>query len=118
MLAATDALVGFLAYDRLQSRIDDGDRFRVETGEDVRAMRSAALEAIRTGLEESSRPALVRSVLADAAWRVLHADDELARHHSNVRPRGLHDSIRRYVTATVRAKSVPTACEQVVDALE
>ncbi len=118
VLAATDALVGFLAYDRLQSRIDDGDRFRVETGEDVRAMRSAALEAIRTGLEESSRPALVRSVLADAAWRVLHADDELARHHSNVRPRGLHDSIRRYVTATVRAKSVPTACEQVVDALE
>ena len=118
VLAVTDALVGVLAYDRLQDRIDDGDRFRVETGEDVRAMRSAALEAIRTGLEESTRPALVRSVLADAAWRVVHADDELAWHHRNVQPRQLHGSIRRYVTATVRAESVPTACEQVVDALE
>ena len=118
VLAATDALVGLLAYDRLRDRIDDGDRFRVETGDDVRAMRSAALEAIRTGLEESPRPALVREVLVDAAWRVVHADDALARHHSSVRPERLHDSIRRYVTATVRARSVPIACEQVVDALE
>ena len=118
VLAATDALVGVLAYDRLQSRIDDGDRFQVETGEDVRAMRSGALEAIRTGLEESPRPALVRGVLADAAWRVVHADDELARHHSSVRPGRLHGLIRRYVTATVRARSVPTACKEVVDALK
>lgn len=118
VLAATDALVGLLAYDRLQSRIDDGDRFRIETGDDVRAMRSEALEAIRAGLEESPRPALVRGALADAAWRVVHADDELARQHSSVRPRRLHDPIRRYVTATVRARSVPTACEQVVDTLE
>jgi hypothetical protein len=116
--SATGALVDILAYDRLRDRIDEGERFRAETGEDVRAIRSEALSAIRTGLEESPRPALVRGALADAAWLVVHADDELARQHSNVRPAGLDDTIRRYVTATLRARNAPAACREVLDTLE
>lgn len=118
VMESVDALVGHLAYDRISGRVEDGERFRVETGEDVRRVRSEALSAVRTGLEESPRPALVRGVLADAAWLVVHADDELARYRSGVRPARLDSPIRRYVTATARARSAPAACREVVDALE
>jgi hypothetical protein len=118
VLGSVGAFVDLLAYDRINGRIEDGEDFGVETGDDVRTTRSEALEAIRAGLKESPRPALVRSVLADAAWLVVHADDELARRRRSVRPANLNGTIRRYVTATARARSAPAACREVVNALD
>lgn len=118
--AVTDAvagLAGFGAYDRLRERIEDGERFEVETGADVREFRSAAVESVSAALEASPRPTLARRVLADAARSIAYGDDELARYRGSVRPGRLDDPIRRYVTATVRARSVPGACEDVIEAL-
>jgi hypothetical protein len=118
VLAATETLTDFLAYDRIDSRIKDGERFAAETGEDVRAARSAAIEAIQRALAESVRPTLVRGILADAARQVSYADTELSRYRRSVRPSRLNDSLRRYAAATARARSVPTVCQQVVETLE
>lgn len=117
VLAATEGLTDCLAYDRVRNQIEDGERFGVETGADVRTVRSEAIEAIQTALEESPRPELARGILADAATLVTYADDELARYRNSVRSTRLDDSIRRYITATMRARSVPTACQQVLEEL-
>lgn len=115
---ATAALAARLAYDRLLDRIDDGERFRAESGADVRERRAAALASIRTALEGSPSPDLARKPLASAARLVTYGDDELARYRRSVRPARLDSPIRRYVTATLRARSVPAACERVLEALE
>lgn len=118
LLAATEGLTDALAYDRLEDRIEGGERFGVEDASGVETARSAALEAIRTALAESPRPELVRPVLADAATTVRFADEQLAGFHGDVRLTQLDHPIRRYTTATLRARSVSTACRQVIDALE
>lgn len=118
VLAATAGLTDFLARDRLRDRIDDGERFRVEAIADVREARSAALEAVRTVLEQSPRPGLARPVLADAAAAVTYADADLARFRGEVRLSRLDDPVREYTTAALRARSVSTACRRVIDALE
>lgn len=116
--AAMEGLTHFLAYDRIQSRIEDGERFRAETAADIRTARSEAIESIRTALEDSPRSELSRGVLADAATLVMYADDELARYSNSVSPARLNNPIRRYITATVQARSAPTACQEVLEALE
>ncbi|MBV0903016.1 hypothetical protein [Haloarcula salina] len=117
VLAATRGLTDFSAYDSVRERIEDGERFRVEDAAGVRAVRSEALDAIRTALDESPRPGLARPVLADAATSVAFTDDALARYRGAVRPERLDDEIRRYTTAAARARSVPAACRRVLDAL-
>jgi len=115
---ATAALVAFLAYDRLLERIEAGERFRAESGSDVRERRSTAIASIRAALEDAPSPELAREPLADAARIVTYGDDELARYRRRVRPARLDAPIRRYVTATLRARSVPAACERVLEALD
>ena len=114
---AMAAITAFLARDRLLDRIEDGEQFRAESGSDVRERRSAALESIQTALEDSPSPELARDPLANAARLVTYGDDEVARYRRRVRPTRLDNPIRRYVTATLRARSVPGACERVVETL-
>ncbi|NEU59133.1 hypothetical protein [Halorussus sp. MSC15.2] len=118
VLAATGGLTDFLAYERIRDRIESGEQFGVQNAADVRSVRSQAIEAIRTALEESPRPELVRPILADAAARVAYADERLARHQGEVRLAQLEDPVRGYITATVRARSTPSACRRVLNALE
>lgn len=117
VVEAVAGLADFGAYDRLRGRIEDGERFEVEAGADVREFRSAAIESVSAALEASPRPTLARRVLADAARSIAYGDDEVARYRGSVRPNRLDDPVRRYVAATVRARSVPAACEDVIDAL-
>jgi hypothetical protein len=118
VLAATAGLTDFLAYDRIRDRIESGEQFGVQNAADVRTVRSQAIEAIQTALKESPRPELVRPILADAAAQVAYADEELARYRGEVRLAQLEDPVRRYITATVRARSTPSACRHVLGVLE
>jgi len=117
VLAATEGLVEVGAFGRFQERVDDGETFGAEETADVHEGRNEALDAIRTALSESPRPALARPVLADAAMTVAWADESLGRFHGEVGLRRLDDPVQKYTTATLRARSVPDAVEQVVDAL-
>lgn len=118
VLVGVEGLTDFLAYDRILGRIEDGEQFGIEAAADVHEARERAVDAIRTSLEESPRSELARPVLADAAVAVTAADEELARLRGDVRPTRLHDPVRRYIAATARARSVPTATQQVLDALD
>lgn len=81
-------------------------------------MRAPALEAIRMALGQSSRPDRAWPVLADAAAAIAHADKQLSRFRDEVRLAALTDSVRQYITATVRVRSVLTACMHVLGPLE
>lgn len=118
VLTAMRGLVEFLALDRVRDWSDDEVRSGVETAADVRTARSEALEAIRAALAESPRPELSREVLSETAALVVSGDDELARYRTSVRPARLNDPVRRYLTATVRARSTPTACRRVLEAVD
>jgi hypothetical protein len=118
VLAATEGLVEVGAFDRFQERVDDGESFGAAEAADVRETRTEALDAIRAALSESPRPELARPVLADAAMTVAWADEDLARFSGEVGVRRLDDPMQKYTTATLGAWSVPTAVEQVVDALD
>ena len=118
LLTATKGLTNFLAYDRLRKRINDGEEFSVEGASTVRERRSQALEAIQTALNRSPRPALARPLLADEATTIAFADEELSRYCGDVGLARLNDPVRRYIAATMRARSVPTANQQVLNALE
>lgn len=117
VLRSADGLRDFLAYERIRDRIDDGEQFGVEDAADIHDARDQAVEAIRTALDESPRAALARPVLADAAQQIVAADEELARLRGTVQAARLDDPIRRYVTATARARSAPIACQEVLDTL-
>lgn len=117
VVTAVEGFTDFSAYERVRSRIEDGETFRVESAADVHERRRQAVRAVRTALERSPRPELARPVLADAASTITYADEELDRYHGEVRAARLDDPIRRYVTAAARARSAPAACRQVLDAL-
>ncbi|MFO7834327.1 MAG: hypothetical protein R6V31_09815 [Halohasta sp.] len=117
LLAATKGLTALLAADRLGDRLDEGID-RPETVDDVRAARTAAVDAITSALDESPREELARPMLADAARAVGFADDRLAQADRDLRPSQLDHPIVEYTTATLRARSVPAACETVLDALD
>ncbi|MFD1642872.1 hypothetical protein [Halohasta litorea] len=117
LLAATEGLTALLAADRLGDRFDEGID-RPETTADVRAARTAAVDAITTALDESPRADLSRPMLADAARSVSFADDRLRQSSGDVRSAQLDHPIVEYTAATLRARSVPAACETVLDALD
>jgi hypothetical protein len=117
VVTAVEGFADFSAYERVRSRIADGETFRVESAADVHERRRQAVRAVRTALERSPRPELARPVLADAAATISYADEELDRYHGEVRAGRLDDPIRHYVTAAARARSVPTACRHVSETL-
>jgi len=117
LLAATEGLTALLAADRLGDRLDEGFD-RPETVDDVRAARTEAVDAITSAREASPRVDLVRPTLADAARSVSYADEQLREFDRDVRPSRLDQSIVEYTASTLRARSVPAACETVLDALD
>jgi len=118
LIAATDAAAALLAHGRFEDALGDDDSFGAETASAVRATRSTAVDAITTALDEAPRSDLARPVLATIARSVQFADQELNRISRDVRPTRLDDPIARYRAATLRARSVPTACQRTLDALE
>ena len=117
LLAATEGLTALLAADRLGDRLDEGFD-RPETVDDVRATRTEAVDAITSAREASPREDLARPMLADAARSVSYADERLTEFDRDVRPSRLDHPIVEYTAATLRARSVPAACETVLDALD
>ncbi|MFW6321809.1 MAG: hypothetical protein ACOC0Z_08145 [Halohasta sp.] len=118
LLSATEAFVAFGAHERLLYRLEDGNPLEVETASDVLDARNAAVDAIETAHQESPRAELVRPILADAAESVSFTDERLGEFDGEVQPRRFDGVVERYVSATLRARSVPDACERTVDALD
>ncbi|MBX0321811.1 hypothetical protein EGH21_02075 [Halomicroarcula sp. F13] len=114
---ATGRLAHFDALDRVQDRVESGDRFRVESAADVHQYRETALDALASALADSPAPGLARTILTDAAGRVWSADWELSRARGETTPEQLSDPVASYVVATALARAAPTASRRTADTL-
>ena len=118
LLRATEGLTEFGAYDRLKTRIADGERIQVTKASEIHDARQAARTALTTALAESPQPAIARHILGDLAATLVWVDERLARYQGDITPAQLSDPVREYLSVTLRAKGVPAACQQLQEALQ
>ncbi len=118
ILRATNGLTEFGAYDRLKTRIADGERIEVTEASEIHDARQAARTALTTALAESPQPAIARHILGDLAATLVWVDERLARYQGDINPAQLSDPVREYLSVTLRAKGVPAACQQLQEALQ
>lgn len=117
LLWAHDSFVGLAAFRSLRERVATGETFVVESAEDVAAMRSDAVEAVRTASDESSVPVLTRTVLTDVSDRIGHTDDRLSDVDDAVTAARVRRELSTYLVAAARARATPAASERVAEAL-
>jgi len=111
------SFVGLAAFASLRERVADGETFAVESAEDVAAMRSDAVEAVRTAADESSVPVLTRTMLTDAADRIGFTDDRLSDVDDDVTAARIRREVSTYLVAAARARATPAASERVAGAI-
>lgn len=108
----------FRALERLQERVDDGDIPDPTTAEGVRDVRNTAIDALRGALAESSVPALTRTAVAGAGWRVANTDWEISRYEGEISVSRFDADVADYVVATAIARAAPGVAERTAEALE
>lgn len=111
-------LTEFRAFDVLRERVADGERFTVESADEVIARRQSAVEAVNAALADSAFPVLARHVVSSLAGHVRYADDELERVDDEVRVEWLDRELSHYVVTEAIADVLPATTEQVAEALD
>lgn len=105
------------ALTTLERRIDDGELSRPRSAAAVRQLRATAIEALETALAESPAPALTRTTLAGAAWRVASADWALGQYKGEISAARLEADAARYVVAAAIGRVAPDVSERTVEVL-
>ncbi|MFB6101738.1 MAG: hypothetical protein ABEJ73_04165 [Haloplanus sp.] len=117
LLWAHGSFASLQAFASLRATVADGETFAVESVDDVAAMRTAAVEAVRAAAEAPHVPALTRQQLAELSTNLGHADDRLADVEGTVSAERLHHEVARYLTVAAKARATPRASERVASAL-
>jgi hypothetical protein len=111
---AHEQLVRHHALDDVLARIEDGETFTVADVADVRAVRTDAVDAVRTSLGWSSDPTFTQRVGPVVARRVEFADNRLADLDTEtVDSSRLDDPVSEYVVAAALAEATPTVSDSV-----
>jgi hypothetical protein len=111
------ALVSLRAFELLRARVADGERFEIESVEDVAAIRSEAVDALRAADDDPAAPTLTRSVLAVLSTQLANADARLATEEGEVSARSIHFLVSTYLVAMARARAAPAMSERVASTL-
>jgi hypothetical protein len=111
------SFVSLGAFTSLRERVRGGETFAIESAEDVAAMRTAAVEALRAAEASPAEPALTRHSTADLAAQLAWVDDELLDSEESVRAAWLRNDVATYLTVEARARATPPASERVAAAL-
>jgi len=117
VLDQVDALDRVVAFERLRDRVADGERFTVESADDVAALRSAAVDAIERARSESADERLAQGLLWGAVEHLSYIDRQLARYDDTVEADHLTYDLAAYVVIEATAAATPTACDEALAAL-
>ncbi|SEA22476.1 hypothetical protein SAMN04488065_2338 [Haloplanus vescus] len=117
LVRAHRAVVDLRAFESLRARVADGERFAIESVDDVSAIRSEALRAVQSANADPSVPVLTRSILADETDRLAGVDAELADADDEERATSLRYPVSTYLTVMARARELPSASEHVASTL-
>ncbi|MFC7172517.1 hypothetical protein ACFQL0_02315 [Haloplanus litoreus] len=74
---AHSSFVALRAFTSLRERVREGETFAIESVEDVAAMRTAAVEALRAAEASPADPGLTRLSTAELADRLTWTDEQL-----------------------------------------
>lgn len=121
VLGGHEFLLRAAGFGTLRDRIESGDSWRVESGDDVRQLRADAVDAIRVALDTSPGERLTRRELVQDAGTVAYVDEDLRStiEHAD-EPVGIADlslELADYLTVQHTAAATPAASETVVTAL-
>lgn len=118
VLARCEGLANAEAFLSLRDRIAGGERFPVESVDDVRERRETAVAAIETALAESSHRGLAAHVLEYPAAEIANSEEVFDYHdRATIEVNDLAPEIRYYVQFAALARAVPGACAETVAAL-
>jgi len=105
------------AFVSLRERVREGETFAIGSAADMGALRTAAVEALRTAEASPAEPALTRHSTAELAEQLRWADEELLDASERVRASWLRNDAATYLTIESRARATPRASERVANAL-
>ena len=111
------SFVSLRAFASLRARVAEGERFEIESVEDVAALRSEAVDAVRSANADPAVPTLTRAVLADVVRGLANADADLASSDDEVRVVSLRYPAANYLVVAARANATPSASDHVASAL-
>jgi hypothetical protein len=107
------------AYESMRDRAAAGEYVTVDTASDVERLRSSAIAAIETALEDDGTPRLTRRALSDVTRSLVRTDRELDERAEDdtVRADLVVDGLARYVSLRATAEATPSAMSVVATAL-
>ncbi|MFC4549678.1 MULTISPECIES: hypothetical protein [Halorussus] len=119
VLSVHETLVRIRAFERLRERASNGGRLTVESADDVRAVRRAAIAAVEEVRDSRSHPLLDRRTL-QVADGIGYADREIARAAENrtdggVRVEWLTRELSRYFEIAAQARATPETSAAVAE---
>ena len=109
------SLIGVAAFGSLRARVADGETFAVESVDDVAAMRSEAVDAVRVAAADPS--ILTRTTLTDSTNRLRHADARLTETGDDTTAARIRHEVSTYPVVWARARATPPASERVAGVL-
>ena len=119
VLSVHETLVRVRAFELLRKRASNGARVTVESADDVRAIREAAIEAVEKALEAKAHPLLDRRALqvANAFERV---DGQIEEHEAGegVAVEWIARELGRYLAIEARARATPETSAEVAEVIQ
>lgn len=117
ILAATTALVTVRAFDRLRSRIENGDERSILSGADVVALRENAMESVEAARTTKQASGLIRELLGQFVRYVRWTDEEFANQSGTVSVRAVERDVADYVVATETCRVLPVVASDAAKVL-
>ncbi|MFB6107645.1 MAG: hypothetical protein ABEJ82_02240 [Haloplanus sp.] len=117
LLSMHETFASLWAFESVRESVADGEPYAVTSADDVAALRSAAVEALRTADDETTAPALTRRRLSSLADRMRFADDRLSEEDGSVEVTWVRRELATYVEVAAAARATPRASERVAAAL-
>jgi len=107
------------AFQDLRERVESGERYAVESAEDVAELRESAVTAIETALDEAAEPSLSRNTLHNMAELVATVDGEIGPYENReqVPADWIQRDLGEYVYAAAVARVTPAVSETVAETL-
>ena len=117
IVIAKTILARFRALSSIRDDVEAGESYEIESADDVRAIRSAAISALTAAQDAIDSVVLANGDLARLANQLQDVDRRLEPHDDDVRADLLGYEVAEYVQIAAMARALPETTKQVETAL-
>jgi hypothetical protein len=107
------------AFQKLRERVESGERYAIESADDVATIRESAVTVIETELDESTDQGLSRREIHGLARLVENVDSEIGPydHRESIPVDWIRRDVGEYIYAGAVARATPGVSETVAETL-